>query len=199
MDGEVADVEFVDNGIHGIAEGRLDVAGPTGRISRAQVKDHGALAVGAGGDGVGIDGFDGRGLAGMDEAVAVVAVAQVALHRRRPRAFRARSHGDHARRFGPVAGAEEQQLDGSGGGRPDAERRRGPGRPGAEILAGIMELVREFLGIESGDACVSFHDDLSQMVRQITPLRRGCRAGRRSRRQSRIGTWGGCVLGWPAI
>jgi hypothetical protein len=73
-------------------------------IGVAQIEDHGAFAVGAGGDGVGIDGLDGGGLAGMDEAVAVIVIAQVAFHGRGPGAFGAAGHGDHAGRFGLVAG-----------------------------------------------------------------------------------------------
>jgi hypothetical protein len=110
-------------------KGGLDVAGPARGIGVAQVEDHGAFAVGAGGDRVGIDGLDGGGLAGMDEAVAVVAVAQVAFHGRGPGAFGAAGHGNHAGCFGLVAGSGRGagRRTARWGSRRGTRRRRGHG------------------------------------------------------------------------
>jgi hypothetical protein len=136
VDGEIADVQFVDDGIDGSPKGGLASRDQPGGIGVAQVEDHGAFAVGAGGGGVGIDGLDGGGLAGMDEAVAVVAVAQVAFDGGGPGAFGAggpwgrrgvfraggrtgRGAGRRTARWGPRRGTRRRR--GNGG-------RRGLGR-----------------------------------------------------------------------
>ena len=81
-----------------------------------------------------------------------------------------------------MAGAEEQQLDGSGGERPDAERRRGPeGR--APDLAGIMELVREFAESNPGTLVFRFMTTFRRWCGNYTTpprLRRAAAAGGRA-------------------
>ena len=120
--GEIPDVKLVYHVI-GIAGGFYGacVPAPALRVGVPEVQNHSTLPVHAGGNGIGVDGFNGISV--YTGPVGIVEAVPVALGTGGPCAGLALGHGDGCYKVVGAPGAAAVQADGCtcGGGSPHAE------------------------------------------------------------------------------
>ena len=168
IDGEVTDVELVDDGIglRGDGVGVL-VISPALGVGGIQVHDHAALAVDAGGTGVGVNRLNGLAVHG--DCVGIVDVLQVALNGHGPDALVATGHGIGAQvggaSLGIAAGGVQLHADSLSGGSPDIEggggNRVGCAQGVVDGGVGIFfgELVGGIDGVDADGVAVAVEGD----------------------------------------
>ena len=138
IDGQVTDVNLVDHGVGESDAGiGIGVMVPAFGIGGLQIQDHGALAVDAGGDGVGIAGLVPPAF--QENGIGVITAVQIAVADGCPGTLDVTGHGDLFQQIISSGGAGliEVQDDFLGGRSPNAESGLLRGPDGAQIGTGI--------------------------------------------------------------
>ena len=149
IDGEVTHVQLVDDGIGvGGAGIGVGVLVPTGGVGGCQVKDHTALAVDAGGAGIGVNRLGG--LTANGNFIGVIDILEVTPHHHGPSAICTLFHDICAQCGGAflviAAGGIQFQVDGRSSRCPNNKIGACIGIAATQIGAGVGKFFSELIG-----------------------------------------------------